>query len=195
MNDMVSQVVEVLDEGNPFMSPNRILKSRVKKLQRRPIRPTTTTGELDALQKHKERDRKRVKDQHQKAPLKWDNDATRWVVRQQEHDEILRETQHLNEISLRTISIGASLGLVKRWSSKATQEINKLKSLGTRLKTAPDDAQRTKLQGAIVSVDATVFDALRKMMMYSATLNASGLIGLERTLTKKLTFTKQRRTR
>jgi len=195
MNDMVSQVVEVLDEGNRFMSPNRILKSRVKKIQhsRRPIRPATTTGGLDALQKHKERDRKRVKDQHQKAPLKWTNGATRWVVRQQEHDEILRETQHLNEISLRTIGIGASLGLVKRWSSKATQEINKLKSLGTRLKTAPDDPQRTKLQGEIVSVDATVFDALRKMMMYSATLNASGLIGLERTLIKKLTLTKQRR--
>tara|TARA_B100001964_G_scaffold220031_1_gene262687 strand:- start:36 stop:629 length:594 start_codon:yes stop_codon:yes gene_type:complete len=193
MKDMVSQVVEVLDEGNSFMSPNRVLKSRVKKLQhsRKPIRPATTTGELDALQKHKERDRKRVKDQHQKAPLKWNNGATRWVVRQQEHDEILREIQHLNEISLRTIGIGASLGLVKRWSSKATQGINKLKSLGTRLKTAPDDPQRTKLQGEIVSVDATVFDALRKMMMYSATLNASGLIGLERTLIKKLTLTKQ----
>ena len=96
---------------------------------------------------------------------------------------------------MRTIGIGASLGLVKRWSSKATQEINKLKSLGSRLKTAPDDAQRTKLHGEIVSVDATVFDALRKMMIYTATLNTSGLIGLERTLTKKLTFTKQRRTR
>ena len=197
MDDMVTQVVEVLDEGNPFMSPNRVLHSRVKKLQRRrrPIRPATTTGALDASQKHKERDRKRAKDQHQKAPLKWDNGAKRWLVRQQEHDEILRKTQHLNEISLRTIGIGASMGLVKRWSSKATQEINKLKSLGTRLKTAPDDAQRTKLHGEIVSVDATVFDALRKMMIYTATLNTSGLIGLERTLTKKLTFTKQRRTR
>ena len=197
MNDMVSQVVQVLDEGNPFMSPNRVLKSRVKKLQprRKPIPLSKNTGALDASQKHKERDRKRAKDQHQKAPLKWNNDATRWVVRQQEHDEILRETQHLNEISLRTIGIGASLGLVKRWSSKATQGINKLKSLGTRLKTAPDDAQRTKLHGEIVSVDATVFDALRKMMIYTATLNTSGLIGLERTLTKKLTFTKQRRTR
>ena len=194
---MVSQVVEVLDEGNSFMSPNRVLKSRVKKLQhsRKPIRPATTTGELDALQKHKERDRKRVKDQHQKAPLKWNNGEKRWLVRQQEHDEILRETQHLNEISLRTIGIGASLGLVKRWSSKATQGINKLKSLGSRLKTAPDDPQRTKLQGEIVSVDATVFDALRKMMIYTATLNTSGLIGLERTLTKKLTFTNQRRKR
>ncbi len=197
MNDMVTQVVEVLDEGNPFMSPNRVLKSRVKKLQprRKPIPLSKNTGALDASQKHKERDRKRAKDQHQKAPLKWNNDATRWVVRQQEHDEILREIQHLNEISLRTIGIGASLGLVKRWSSKATQEINKLKSLGSRLKTAPDDAQRTKLHGEIVSVDATVFDALRKMMIYTATLNTSGLIGLERTLTKKLTFTKQRRTR
>ena len=190
---MVSQVVQVLDEGNPFMSPNRVLKSRVKKLQprRKPIPLSKNTGALDAIQKHKERDRKRAKDQHQKAPLKWNNGEKRWLVRQQEHDEILRETQHLNEISLRTIGIGASLGLVKRWSSKATQGINKLKSLGTRLKTAPDDPQRTKLQGEIVSVDATVFDALRKMMMYSATLNASGLIGLERTLIKKLTLTKQ----
>ena len=94
---------------------------------------------------------------------------------------------------MRTIGIGASLGLVKSWSSKATQEINKLKSLGTRLTTASNDPERTKLYGDIVSTDAVVFDALRKMMMYSATLNASGLIGLERTLIKKLTLTKQRR--
>jgi len=169
----------------------------VKKLQRRrkPIPLSKTTGELDTFEKQKERQRKQAKDTHQNVSLKWDNGAKRWLVRQQENDEILRHTEHLNEISLRTIGIGASLGLVKSWSSKATQEINKLKSLGTRLKTAPDDAQRTKLHGEIVSVDATVFDALRKMMIYTATLNTSGLIGLERTLTKKLTFTKQRRTR
>ena len=59
MNDMVSQVVQVLDEGNPFMSSTRVVKSRVKKLQRRrtPIRPAKTTGELDAFEKHKERER------------------------------------------------------------------------------------------------------------------------------------------
>ena len=197
MNEMVSQVVQVLDEGNPFMSPSRVLHSRVKKLQRRrkPIPLSKTTGELDTFEKHKERQRKQAKDTHQNVSLKWDNGAKRWLVRQQENDEIVRHTQHLNEISLRTIGIGASLGLVKSWSSKATQEINKLKSLGTRLKTAPDDAERTKLYGEIVSVDAAVFDALRKMVMYSATLTTSGLIGLERTLTKKLTFTKQRRKR
>ena len=197
MNEMVSQVVQVLDEGNPFMSPTRVLHSRVKKLQRRrkPIPLSKTTGELDTFEKQKERQRKQAKDTHQNASLKWDDGAKRWLVRQQENDEIVRHTQHLNEISLRTIGIGASLGLIKSWSSKATQEINKLKSLGARLKTAPDDAQRTKLHGEIVSVDAAVFDALRKMVMYSATLNTSGLIGLERTLTKKLTFTKQRRKR
>ena len=195
MNDMVSQVVQALDDGNQFMYPNRVVKSRVKKLQRKPIRPAKTTGELDAFEKQKERYRKSVKDTHQNVSLKWDNGAKRWLVRQQENDEILRHTQHLNEISLRTIGIGASLGLVKSWSSKATQEINKLKSLGTRLTTASSDPERTKLYGEIVSVDAAVFDALRKMLMYSATLTTSGLIGLERTLTKKLTFTKQRRKR
>ena len=195
MDDIVSQVVQVLDEGNPFMSPNRVLKSRVKKLQRRrkQIRPAKTTGELDAFEKHKERQRKQAKDTHKNVSLKWDDGAKRWLVRQQENDEIVRHTQHLNEISLRTIGIGASLGLVKSWSSKATQEINKLKSLGTRLTTASNDPERTKLYGEIVSVDAAVFDALRKMLMYSATLNTSGLIGLERTLTKKLTLSKQRR--
>ena len=194
---MVSQVVQVLDEGNPFMSPTRVLHSRVKKLQRKrkPIPLSKNTGELDTVEKHKERQRKIAKDTHQNVSLKWDDGAKRWLVRQRENDEIVRHTQHLNEISLRTIGIGASLGLVKSWSSKATQEINKLKSLGTRLKTAPDDAERTKLYGEIVSVDAAAFDALRKMLMYSATLNTSGLVGLERTLTKKLTFTKQRRKR
>ena len=197
MNDMVSQVVQVLDEGNPFMSPTRVLHSRVKKLQRRrkPIPLSKNTGELDTFEKEKERQRKQAKDTHQNVSLKWDDGAKRWLVRQQENDEIVRHTQHLNEISLRTIGIGASLGLVKSWSSKATQEINKLKSLGTRLTTASNDPERTKLYGEIVSVDAAVFDALRKMLMYSATLNTSGLVGLERTLTKKLTFTKQRRKR
>ncbi len=194
---MVSQVVQVLDEGNPFMSPTRVLHSRVKKLQRRrkPIPLSKTTGELDTVERQKERQRKQAKDTHQNVSLKWDDGAKRWLVRQQENDEIVRHTQHLNEISLRTIGIGASLGLVKSWSSKATQEINKLKSLGTRLTTASNDPERTKLYGEIVSVDAAVFDALRKMLMYSATLNTSGLVGLERTLTKKLTFTKQRRKR
>ena len=194
---MVSQVVQVLDEGNPFMSPTRVLHSRVKKLQRRrkPIRPAKTTGELDTFEKQKERQRKQAKDTHKNVSLKWDDGAKRWLVRQQESDEILRQTEHLNEISLRTIGIGASLGLVKSWSSKAKQEISKLKSLGTRLTSASNDPERTKLYGEIVSVDAAVFDALRKMVMYSATLTTSGLIGLERTLTKKLTFTKQRRKR
>ena len=197
MDDMVSQVVQVLDDGNQFMSPTRVLKYRVKKLQRRrtPIRPSKTTGELDAVEKHKERQRKQAKDTHQNVSLKWDNGAKRWLVRQQEHGEILRTTEHLTEVSLRTIGISASLGLVKSWSSKATQEINKLKSLGTRLTSASNDPERTKLYGEVVSVDAAVFDALRKMVMYSATLTTSGLIGLERTLTKKLTITKQRRKR
>ena len=188
---MVSQVVEVLDEGNPFMSPTRVLHSRVKKLQpkRKPIPLSKTTGELDTFEKQKERQRKQAKDTHQNVSLKWDNGAKRWIVRQQEHNEILRDTQHLNEISLRTIGIGASLGLVKSWSSKATQEINKLKSLGTRFTSALNDEERIKLYAQIVNADAAVFDALRKMMIYTATLNTSGLVGLERTLTKKLTFT------
>jgi hypothetical protein len=195
MNDMVSQVVQVLDEGNQFMSPRRILKSPVKKFQRKrtPTRPPRTTGELDTFEKHKERDRKRAKDQHQKASLKWDNETNRWLVRQQENDEILRQTEQISEISLRTIGVVASLGLVKRWSSKATQGISKLKSLGARLRTASNEVERTKLHGEIVSVDAAVYEALKKMIIYSATLNTSGLIGLEKTLTKKLTFTNQRR--
>ena len=194
MDDMVSQVVQVLD-GDRFISPNRIVKSRFRELERKgkPIRPDKHPVEIDAFEKQKERDRKRAKDQHQKEPLKCDTATNRWLVRQQENDEILRHTQHLYEISLRTIGIGASFGLIKSWSSRATQGINKLKLLGTRLGNASNDPERTKLYGEIVSVDATVFDALRKMMIYSATLNTSGLVGLERTLTKKLTIKKQRR--
>ena len=194
---MVSQVVQVLDEGNPFMSPTRVLHSRVRKIQRKrkPIRPATGAGKVDAFEKHKERQRKQAKDTHPNVSLRWNDGAKRWLVRQQENDEILRQTEHLNEISLRTIGIGASLGLVKSWSSKATQEINKLKSLGTLLRSASNDSERAKLYGEIVGIDAAVFDALRKMLMYSATLTTSGLIGLERTLIKKLTFTKQRRKR
>jgi hypothetical protein len=79
MNDMVSQVVQVLDEGNPFMSPTRVLHSRVKKLQprRKPIRPAKTTGELDGFVKHKEQQRKQAKDTHPNVSLKWDARLTK----------------------------------------------------------------------------------------------------------------------
>jgi hypothetical protein len=141
MDDMVSQVVHVLDEGNPFMSPTRVLHSRVRKIQRKrkPIRPATGAGKVDAFEKHKERQRKQAKDTHPNVSLRWNDGAKRWLVRQQENDEILRQTEHLNEISLRTIGIGASLGLVKSWSTKAKQGISKLKSFDALLSSDPSD--------------------------------------------------------
>ena len=112
---MVSQVVQVLDEGNPFMSPTRVLHSRVRKIQRKrkPIPLSKNTGELDTFEKHKERQRKQAKDTHPSSSLKWDDGAKRWLVRQQEQADILRTTEHLTEVSFRTIGIAGSLGLVK----------------------------------------------------------------------------------
>ena len=209
MTDMVDRVVEVLDEGSPYLYPGRILRSRLPKKQRRqrkikPILPAKTTGERETHYKSKERDRKEKKELAGHTPLRWDGHS--WIPRKRDSDyykeklrnhtsrkeEVEAKLQHLSEISIRTVGIGISLGKIKQYANKVDTGIQKIKSLGNTLKTAKNETDRNRIHGEIAIVDADVLSGLRSMEMYSSLLTASGLVGLEKTLIKKLKSTKRR---
>jgi hypothetical protein len=64
MNPLVEQVVEVLNEGNPYMDGNRVLKKYLRKAPPRKrfiARPAKTTGERDTYERSKEQQRKLAK--------------------------------------------------------------------------------------------------------------------------------------
>ena len=86
--DMVSKVVEVLDEGSVYYGPRRVMKYAYKKRppRKRFIRPSKTTGERDDYERSKESDRKFAKEKHPNTPLKWN--GKRWTT---EKNEVLDE--------------------------------------------------------------------------------------------------------
>jgi hypothetical protein len=90
------------------------------------------------------------------------------------------------------VGIGVSLGKIKQYANKVDTGIQKIKSLGNTLKTAKNETDRNRIHGEIAIVDADVLSGLRSMEMYSSLLTASGLVGLEKTLIKKLKSTKRR---
>ena len=209
--DMVSKVVEVLDEGSPFMTHNRILHSRVPKKRPRKRfvpRPSKTTGERDEYERSKESDRKFAKEKHPNTPMKWN--GNRWTTKKNEVlDEygitqvILDNLDHayqyhnsiepLAEISWRTVGIGATLLKVKQYAGQVDSGIQKLKSLGSQLQTAKDEKERNRIDGEIVKTNADVLQGLRKMEVWSSLVPASGLVGLEKSILKKLKSTTRRR--
>jgi len=181
------------DEDSVYNHPNRILKSRVPKRtpRRKPIRtqgPSNTTGEYDTWSKTKEHLREQVKHSHPTDSLKWAKN--RWVVRQEQKEEIIEKYQlhQLNEISWRTIGIGATLAKVKQYANKVDSGIQKLKSLSSSLQRAKDDDERWKILGDIQTVDSEVSSAMRSMIMYGALVSATGALGTDRAykLLKKL---------
>ena len=76
--DMVSKVIEVLDERNMYHEPQRVRK--------RFIRPSKTTGERDEYERSKESDRKFAKEKHPNTAMKWN--GKRWTT---EKNEVLDE--------------------------------------------------------------------------------------------------------
>ena len=209
MTDMVSKVVAVLDEGSAYLLPGRILRSRLPKKQRpqrkiKPILPAKTTGERETSSKSKERDRKQKKELAGHTPLRWDGHS--WIPRKRDSDyykeklrnhtsrkeEVESKLQHLSEISIRTLGIGISLAKVKQYANKVDTGIQKIKSLANTLKTAKNETQRNRIHGEISIADADVLLSLRNMEMFSALLTTAGVVGLEKTLIKKLKSTKRR---
>ena len=100
--------------------------------------------------------------------------------------------KHLSESPIRTIGIGLSLAKIKQFGNKADAGIRRMKSLSTQLGNAKDEKERNKIEGEITAIDADVLWAIRKMEMYSALLSASGLVGIEKTITKTLKKHKRR---
>ena len=199
MSSMVGQVVQVLDEGSPYLFPDRVLKSRVKKLQprRRPIRPSKTTGERDEFDRHKEQQRKLKKTVHPTTSLKWDAATKRWKVRLADKEEIESKYQlnALHEISLRTGAIAVYLAKVKQYAKQVDQGVSKMRSLASDLTSAKAPEMERKIQAELWNTDALVLQALRKMDMYSALVSASGGLGADRTykLLKKKMEKKKRK--
>ena len=209
MTDMVSKVVAVLDEGSAYLLPGRILRSRLPKKQRpqrkiKPILPAKTTGERETYTKSKERDRKEKKALSGNTPLRYDGHS--WIPRKRDSDyykeklrnhtsrkeEVEAKLQHLSEISIRTLGIGISLAKVKQYANKVDTGIQKIKSLANTLKTAKNETERNRIHGEISIADADVLLSLRNMEMFSALLTTAGVVGLEKTLIKKLKTTKRR---
>ena len=198
--DMVSKVVEVLDERRIHLSPRRIRK--------RFIRPSDVTGERDEYEKSKERDRKFAKVNHPNTPQKWN--GKRWTTKK---NEVLDEygltqvildnldltyeyhnsIQPLTEISWRTVGIGATLLKVKQYAGQVDSAVMKMKSLGSQLQTAKDETERNKINGEIVKTNADALQSLRRMEVWSSLVPASGLVGLEKSILKKLKSKPRRR--
>ena len=196
---MVSQVVQVLDEGSQYLLPGRVLKSRVKKLQRRPrpIRLLKTAGERSEFDRHKEQQRKLSKTKHPTTSLKWDAATKRWKVRLADKEEIENKYQldSLQEITLRTGAIAVYLAKVKQYASEVDKGVTKMRSLASDLASAKTPEMEKRIQAELWKTDALVLQALRKMDMYSALVSASGGLGADRTykLLKKTMEKKKRR--
>ena len=208
--DMVSKVVEVLDEGSVYYGPIRVMKYAYKKRppRKRFIRPSKNTGERDDYERSKESDRKFAKEKHPNTPLKWN--GKRWSAEKNEVlDEygitqvILDNLDHayqyhnsiepLTEISWRTVGMGATLLKVKQYAGQVDSAAQKLKSLGSQLQTAKDETERNKINGEIVKTNADVLQSLRRMEVWSSLVPASGLVGLEKSILKKLKSKPRRR--
>jgi len=162
---MVEQVVDVLDERT------------VRKIG---------TSLRSSDDRRKEQERRILKDKHPHSSLKWN--GQRWTIRQEENEETTDTLPLLQEISLRTGSIGVFLLKVKRYGSEVDKGVTKLKSLSSRLNTVKDDKERDKIQSEIVNTDSEVFHSLRKMIMYVGLVSGSGGVGGDRTykLLKKM---------
>ena len=193
-----------------YYGPRRVMKYAYKKRppRKRFIRPSKTTGERDDYERSKESDRKFAKEKHPNTPLKWN--GKRWSAEKNEVlDEygitqvILDNLDHayqyhnsiepLTEISWRTVGMGATLLKVKQYAGQVDSATQKLKSLGSQLQTAKDETERNKINGEIVKTNADVLQSLRRMEVWSSLVPASGLVGLEKSILKKLKSKPRRR--
>lgn len=103
----------------------------------------------------------------------------------------INDVEELDEGILRTGSILSFLGKVKQYGNRVDTGVSKLKSLSSTLGTQTDEKERNKIMGQIKTVDGQVIQSIRKMIMYSSLISVSGLIGLDKSITKQMK--KQRR--
>ena len=191
MDDMVTRVVEVLNEKNPFMSPSRVLHSRVPRKrprQRFVPRPAKTTGEREVHDRSKEQQRKEIKQRHPNTPLKWT--GHRWELKAKEHEDRKEEIEEryglgpLYEISLRTVAIGGYLAKVKQYANKVDSFVARMKSLASELNRADTPEKKARIESELWKTDADVLSNMRKMNIYSALVSASGGLGVPKETVK-----------
>lgn len=143
----------------------------------------------------KERQRKELKTRHPNIPLRWT--GRRWVLGRKKpswkeidskRKKISEEIEHLEEISLRTGSIGVFLAKVKQYGNKVDQSVSRLRSLSNELKQSKDESDRNRIHGEIVKVESDVFLGLRKMSIYNSLVSGVSGLGNDRSykLLKKL---------
>jgi len=224
MNDMPSRVAECLNEKNPYMDRQRVLYSKIpkKRPRQRLVKRPATSSERDIGDRHKEQQRKELKQRHPNASLKWNGHS--WKVRAKEHQDRKQQIEEtyrlvelmacsgkeepqlfklypkdeqgifLNEISLRTGAIGMYLAKVKQYANAVDKGVMQIKSLSSRLENAPDEKSRIKIESELWKADAGVKSALRKMSIYGTLVSASGGLGADRTykLLKKMEKKKRR---
>ena len=208
--DMVNAVVEVLDEGkSPFMDRQRVLHSRIPKKRPRqrvikPVQSSPPGGHQDTGDKSKERIRKIVKKQNPDQSMKWD--GMKWVQRRLDSSYYSSRTNErleklhyleqkmteLKEISLRTISSAGSLAKMRQHQNRITSGVQKMNSIANALKSAKDNTEWNRLDGQWRIAKGQVDKELGNMEMFSALLTASGSVGLEKTLIKKLKTARRR---
>jgi len=200
MNDMPSRVAEYLNEKNPYMDHNRVLHS--KRPKKRPrlklIRQPATSSERDIEDRHKEQQRKEIKQRHPNASLKWNGHS--WKVRAKAHQVRKHQIEEtyglvaLYEISFRTGAIAMYLAKVKQYANAVDKGVMTINSLSSRLENAPDEKARIKIESELWKADAGVKSALRKMSIYGVLVSASGGLGADRTykLLKKMEKKKRR---
>jgi hypothetical protein len=190
MIDMVNAVVEVLDQGSASMLRSRIPKKRPRQRVIKPMRSSSPGGDQDTGDKSKERIRKIVKKQNPDQSMKWD--GVKWMQRKLVSSDYTSRVNKLNEISLRTISSAASLAKMRQHQNKVKGGVQKMNSLASALKSAPNDTERNRIDSQWRKEKGKVDAALADMEWWSAFLTLSGSLGLERSLIKKLKNTKRR---
>ena len=117
------------------------------------------------------------------------------VVKVLDKDTRVSNAELITEITLRTGAIAIYLAKVKQYANKVDSGVMKLKTLSNSLKSVATDEERNKLEGEIVSVDADVLMALRKMQMYSALVSASGGLGAPKETAKLIKKMEKRKRR
>ena len=187
MNSLVKQVVEVLNEGNPYMDGNRVLKKHLRKAPPRKRfvrRPAKTTGERDTYERSKEQQRKLAKTNNPHSSLRWD--GYRWTIR--EIEQALAEVKPLLEVSLRTASLAGLVLMLRKFHGQVKQGVMKRKSLSTGLLNASDEKERNRIQSEIEKITGEVDDALANMITYVGYVSGAGSLGADRSykLLKKM---------
>ena len=159
------------------------------------------TSESMNVRENDERERKHLKMRYPNVPLRWN--GRKWVLGKKKpswkeidsrRKKLSEEIEHLEEISLRTGSIGVFLAKVKQYGNKVDQGISRLRGLSSDLKQSKDESDRNRIHGEIVKVESDVLLGLRKMSIYNSLLSGVSGLGNDRSykLLKKMEKQKRR---